>query len=79
MSVVGWFVVDDRSRGRGVVVNSDFEEWATLSVVCSALLVALSGLAFRRWRAASAVAAGCVAAGLVGLGVFVAWAVLNSA
>lgn len=72
-------MVNDRSRGRGVWVNSDVEEWATLSVFTLALLVALSGWAFRRWLAASAVAAGCVAAGVVGLGVFVAWAVFTSA
>lgn len=79
VSLVAWFLVNDRSRGRGVWVTSDFTEWATLSAFCAALLVALAGLIRRRWLAASAVAAGCAVAGMLGLAVFVAWAVFNSA
>jgi len=33
VSLVAWFVVTNRSRGRGVWVTSDVEEWATLSVL----------------------------------------------
>jgi hypothetical protein len=78
-SLVAWFLVNDRSRGRGVFYNSDFREWATLSVLCTALLIALSGLVLRRWLATLAVSAGCLLAGISGIAVFVAWAVFNSA
>lgn len=78
-SLVVWFSINDRSSGRGVWMNSDFEEWATLTAICAALLIALSGLVLRRWLATSAVAAGCVLAGMLGLAIFVGWAVFNSA
>ena len=78
-SLVAWFLVDDRSRGRGVWANGDVEQWATLSAICAAMLVMFSGLALRRWLAAWVVAAGCLLAGVSGLAVFVAWAVLKSA
>jgi hypothetical protein len=79
VSLVGWFLVDDRSRGRSVWMTSDVKQWATLSAVCAAVLVVFAGLAQRRWLAASMVAAGCFLAGMSGLTVFVAWAVFNSA
>lgn len=78
-SVAAWFVVNDRSRGRGVWSTADFREWATVSAVCAALLVVLAGLARRRWLVASAVAAGTFLALALGIAVFVAWAVTNSA
>ena len=78
-SLVAWFLVNDRSRGRGVWMTSDLNEWATLTAFGAAMLVVFSGLALRRWLAASAVAAGCCLAGMSGLAVFVAWAVFNSA
>jgi len=79
VSLAAWFVVNDRSRGRGVWMNGDFEEWATLSALCAAMLIVFSGLALRSWPKTSAVAAGCLLAAASGLAVFVAWAVFNSA
>ena len=77
--LVAWFVVNDRSRGRGVWVTSDFEEWATLSALCAAMLVVFSGWALRSWLKTSAVAAGSLVAAMSGVAIFVAWAVFNSA
>ncbi|QBX54205.1 hypothetical protein EXE58_01095 [Nocardioides seonyuensis] len=79
VSVVAWFLINDRSRARGIWVTSDFIEWATLSALWAVMLVVFAGLALRRWLATSAVAAGCFLAGMSGLAVFVAWAVFNSA
>lgn len=78
-SLIAWFLVNDVSRGRGVWFASDFSEWVTLSALCAAFLIALSGFAVRRWLATLAVAAGCLLAGMSGFAVFVAWAVRNSA
>ena len=79
VSLVAWFLVNDRSRGRGVWVTSDFEQWATVSAMCAAMLVVFSALVLRSWLAASAVAAGYLLAGMLGLTGFVGWAVFNSA
>ncbi|MBD3924858.1 hypothetical protein IEZ26_09535 [Nocardioides cavernae] len=78
VSLVAWFLVDDRSRG-GAWSSTDFEEWALLSVLGAALLVMLFSLVRRRWSAAAAVAAGCSLAIISGCAVFAAYAVLNSA
>lgn len=78
-SLVAWFVVNDRSRGSGVWSNTDFREWAALSSDVATTLVVLSMLVVRRWHAMLAVSTGCALAGLLGLAIFIGWAVFNSA
>lgn len=77
-SLVVWFLVNDRSR-QGAWSNTDFEQWAALSIACAVFLAVLGGTGMRRWAVAWAVAAGCLLAMASGWAVFIGYAVVNSA
>lgn len=79
VSLVVWFVVNDMSRGRGVVYNEDFGEWVGLSLASSVVLLVLVGLGLRRRLAVLAVAVGCGLAVTAGIAVLVGWVLLGSA
>lgn len=76
VSLVGWFVVNDRSHGFEWS-NTDFKEWALLSALCGAVAVVIVGVASRRGMAALAIAAGCFLAVVAGCAVFVGYAVFH--
>ncbi|MFC0223367.1 hypothetical protein [Nocardioides zeicaulis] len=78
-SLLVWVMVSDMSRGTGVFYSKDFGEWASLSVVCSVLIVVAAGAVLRRYLPVLAVAAGCLVEFMSGVAIFVGWAVVNSA